>query len=73
MEAFTFSDVPICTGVSRPTLQKWIDRGWVRASARTDAGPEGSPLFTRVDLYHILNFSRLAKRIDHLIAQASGV
>jgi hypothetical protein len=53
MEAFTLSDVPIYTGVSRPTLEKWIGRGWVRASARADAGPEGSPLFTRVDLYHI--------------------
>jgi hypothetical protein len=48
-EAFGLSDVPIYTGVTRPELEKWMRRGWVRPSVEA----EKAALFTRVDLYHI--------------------
>jgi hypothetical protein len=48
-ETFGLSDVPIYTGVARPELEKWMKLGWVRPSV--EAGK--TPLFTRVDLYHI--------------------
>ncbi len=48
-EAFPISDVPIYTGVTRPELEKWMDRGWVRPSG----GRGKEPSFSRVDLYHI--------------------
>lgn len=48
-ESFRLSDVPIYTGVTRPELEKWMKKGWVRPSAK--AGKE--PIFSRVDLYHI--------------------
>ena len=48
-ETFPLSDVPIYTGVTRPELEKWIKRGWVRPSAAS----EKTPSFTRADLYHI--------------------
>jgi hypothetical protein len=48
-ESFSLSDVPIYTGVTRPEVEKWMKKGWVRPSATVGEKPG----FTRVDLYHI--------------------
>lgn len=48
-EAFLLSDIPIYTGVPRPEVEKWIEKGWVRPSLEKGE----APAFTRTDLYHI--------------------
>ncbi len=53
MEKFYSSDVAIFTGVTRPILEYWIGKEWVRPSItrKTDSGTEN--IFSRIDLYHI--------------------
>lgn len=53
VEKFSSSDVTIYTGVTKPLLEQWIGRGWVRPSiqARSESALEN--IFSRSDLYHI--------------------
>jgi len=53
MEKFYTSDVIIYTGVTKPSLEHWIARGWVRPSIQASSGIETENIFSRTDLYHI--------------------
>jgi hypothetical protein len=53
MEEFNTSDVTIFTGVSKPLLEHWIARGWVRPSIQTSSESDVENVFNRIDLYQI--------------------
>jgi len=53
MEKFYSSDVAIYTGVTKPTLDYWIGKAWVRPSIQTKTEPGTENIFSRIDLYHI--------------------
>ncbi len=53
MEKFYSSDVAIYTGITKPILEYWIGKDWVRPSIQTKAESGTENIFSRIDLYHI--------------------
>jgi hypothetical protein len=61
MEGFEASDITEITGVKRPRLQQWLERGFIHPSIQKAEGHGSRNVYNRYDLYRIGIFKKLVE------------
>ena len=77
-EVYQTAAVTAITGVKRPRLQTWLERGWIQPSIQSGSGAGTRNIFSRNDLYIIGIFKLLTETgipretVGDIIAELKG-